>query len=116
MTNNGSEIAAFRGVYEKHVAGVAAGDMPAVLADMVQANLPTVFEGVDVPRGGIDSYEIVDVRTDGDRMVGETVYRTDGRAIALRSIWDRHGDRWLAAELENFALPASAPESDQAAR
>ncbi|MBD0024469.1 hypothetical protein GII33_19875 [Gordonia pseudamarae] len=115
MTSNGNEIETFRGIYEKHVAGVAAGDMETVLADMVRANLPTVFDGVDIPRGSIETYEIIGVRADGEQMVGETVYRTKAGVIGLRSIWDRHDDRWLAAELANFPVPGSGA-ADEVAR
>ena len=104
MTNDDSVNEEFGQLYARHVAGVAAGDNKAVLADMVQANLPTVFYGVDVRRGAIDSYEIVGIRADGDRMVGETIYRTASGVIGLRSIWERHGDSWLAAELANFPV------------
>lgn len=107
MTNDGNEIETFRAIYEKHVAGVAAGDTAAVLADMVQAGLPTVFEGVEIPRGSIEAYEIVAVTVADDRMVGETVYRTAAGVVGLRSIWERHDDRWLAAELANFPVRES---------
>lgn len=98
-----SEIDAFRERYERHVGHVAAGDMKSALAEMVPANLPTVFDGVDVPRGAIDGHRIVGVRADGDRMIGEAVYVCEGLEIGLRSIWENHDGTWLAAALENFA-------------
>ncbi|ATD69375.1 MULTISPECIES: hypothetical protein [Gordonia] len=97
-----SEIDDFRARYTQHVGHVAAGDMKSAMAEMVQENLPTVFEGVDVPRGAIENHRIVGVRADGDRMIGEAVYAFDGREIGLRSIWERHDGTWLAAALENF--------------
>ena len=104
MTNDDSVNEEFGQLYARHVAGVAAGDNKAVLADMVQANLPTVLRRRR-STGAIDSYEIVGIRADGDRMVGETIYRTASGVIGLRSIWERHGDSWLAAELANFLSP-----------
>lgn len=95
----------FRKLYEQHVTSVATGDIKAALADMVPENLPTVFDGVRVPRGRVASYEIKDVRRDGDRWIGETVYTVaDGEAIGLRSIWEQHGADWKAAALANFAV------------
>ncbi len=35
----------FRELYERHVGAVASGDFKAALADMVQENMPAVFEG-----------------------------------------------------------------------
>ncbi|MDO3402970.1 hypothetical protein O6072_22335 [Mycolicibacterium neoaurum] len=98
----------FRTVYEQHIAHVASGDIKAVLADMVQERVPAVFEGIDAPRGPVHSYTITDVRADGDRMVGETVYDVGDRLIGLRSFWEDHGGRWLAAALENFTVDAHA--------
>lgn len=91
----------FRSRYERHVGYVVSGNMKAALADMVPVNLPQVFEGIDVPRS-VDSFRIVDVRADGDLMIGETVYETGDRSIGLRSIWELHDGHWLAARLENF--------------
>lgn len=92
----------FRTVYERHIGYVVAGDIKAVLADMVQEYVPAVFEGVDTP-GTVHAHTIRDVRADGDLMVGETVYDVGDRLIGLRSIWENHNNRWLAASLENFA-------------
>ena len=97
-----SDLEDFTKTYETHVGYVAAGDVASAVGDMVAANVPAVFEGVDVPRGDVDGYEIRDTRADGARMIGEAVYSTEGRRIGLRSIWERHEGRWLAAELENF--------------
>ncbi|GLZ13191.1 hypothetical protein Acsp04_34260 [Actinomadura sp. NBRC 104425] len=93
----------FRALYERHVGYVASGDVRAALADMVQENMPAVFEGVRVPaRGAVEGYEIRSVRAEGDRRIGETVYRTPDGPIGLRSIWELRDGEWKAAELENF--------------
>lgn len=99
----------FRDLYVKHVESVAAGDMKAALADMVQANVPAVFEGVQVPRGKVLSYEIKDARAEGDLRIGEAVYVTaDEGAIGLRSTWELRDGAWKAASLGNFAVPGVA--------
>ena len=98
----------FRTVYERHIGYVAVGDIAAVLADMVQENVPAVFEGVDAPRGAVRAHTIRDVRADGEHMVGETVYDVGDRLIGLRSIWENHDGRWLAAALENFSADEPA--------
>lgn len=103
-----SDLEQFQQRYVRHVARVAAGDMKAALAEMVQANLPAVFDGVDVPRTAVHRFEILGVRADGDRMIGEAVYDVDDRRIGLRSIWENHDGTWLAAALENFAVTESA--------
>ncbi|WP_207839748.1 hypothetical protein [Williamsia soli] len=96
----------FTVLYENHVKSVAAGDMKAALADMVQENIPAVFDGVRVPRGRVLEYEIKDIRTEGDLRVGEVVYVTaDDGTIGLRSTWELRGDAWKAAALANFAVP-----------
>lgn len=41
-------------------------------------------------------------------MVGETVYDMGDRSIGLRSIWEWHDGRWLAAALENFPTGSEA--------
>ncbi|MFE2123458.1 hypothetical protein ACFW9U_22720 [Rhodococcus aetherivorans] len=92
----------FRALYEQHVGYVVAGNMKAALADMVRENIPQVFDGIDTPREATKGFEIKDVRAEGDRMVGETVYDMGDRSIGLRSIWELHDGRWLAAKLENF--------------
>ncbi|MBA4024857.1 MAG: hypothetical protein C0482_21075 [Gordonia sp.] len=95
----------FKVLYEKHVQSVAAGDMKAALADMVQANIPAVFDGVQVPRGRVLSYEVVDARAEGDLRIGEAVYVTaDEGTIGLRSTWELHDGVWKAAGLANFAV------------
>ncbi|MBS9375030.1 hypothetical protein [Rhodococcus sp. B50] len=98
----------FRILYTQHVGYVADGDMKAALADMVRENIPQVFEGVDSPREAPKSFEIKDVRAEGDLMVGETVYDMGDRTIGLRSIWELHDGRWLAAKLENFPTETEA--------
>ncbi|OUC80742.1 hypothetical protein [Gordonia lacunae] len=102
-----SELDDFRARYEQHVGHVVEGDMKAAVAEMIQENIPAVFDGVDVPRGAVDAHRIVGVRADGDRMIGETVYTTEGREIGLRSIWERRDGNWFAGGLENF-VPESA--------
>lgn len=103
-----NELDTFRERYENHVGHVLAGDMKSSLAEMVQENLPAVFEGVDVPRKAAEEARIVDVRAEGENMIGETVYLTEGRRIGLRSIWEKHDGVWLAAALENFPVDAGA--------
>lgn len=98
----------FRVLYEQHVGHVAGGNMKAALADMVRENIPQVFEGVDTPREAPKGFEIKNVRADGDRMVGETVYDMGDHSIGLRSIWELHDGRWLAARLENFSAGTEA--------
>lgn len=98
-----SEVDEFRAVYERHVGYVVAGNMKAAIADMVPENVPAVFDGVETPRAAVDGHHIVEVRADGDRMIGEAVYEVGGSFIGLRSIWERRDGGWLAAELENFA-------------
>jgi hypothetical protein len=103
-----SDLEQFQKRYERHVANVAQGNMKAALAEMVQANLPAVFDGVDVPRADVHRFEIQGVRADGNLMIGETIYDVDDRRIGLRSIWENHDGEWLAARLENFAVSESA--------
>ncbi|MCK8673015.1 hypothetical protein ACWDUD_09100 [Rhodococcus sp. NPDC003382] len=98
----------FRALYEQHVGYVVAGNMKAALADMVQENIPQVFDGVDAPRAAAQGFEIRDVRAEGDLMVGETVYDMGDRSIGLRSIWELRDGRWLAAKLENFPTGTDA--------
>lgn len=96
MTND------FRAVYERHVNCVVAGDMQAVLADMATDNPPTVFDGISVPHGKIYKCEIKDIRAEGDKRIGETVYDTEHGGVGLRSIWELRDDSWKATALENF--------------
>lgn len=98
----------FRPLYERHVGYVVTGNMKAALGDMVRENIPQVFEGIDTPREAVKGHTIKDVRAEGDRMVGETVYDTGDRLIGLRSIWELHDGRWLAAALENFPAGTDA--------
>lgn len=100
----------FRLAYERHVNYVVTGDTDAAIADMVQENIPAVFEGIQSPRKAVAAFEIKDVRAEGHLMIGETVYDTGRRLIGLRSIWENHDGRWLAARLENF--PADAPPNN----
>ncbi|MFZ0715716.1 hypothetical protein, partial [Mycobacterium sp.] len=74
-------VAKFRPVYERHVGYVVVGDVTSALADMVQENIPAVFHGVDTPHRAVAAYEIRDVRAEGDRMIGETVYDTGDHVI-----------------------------------
>jgi hypothetical protein len=101
-------VKGFRSLYEQHVGYVVSGNMKAAIADMVPGNLPQVFHGVDTPRSAVESFRIVDVRAEGDLMIGETVYEVSDRKIGLRSIWELHGGRWLAARLENFDVETGA--------
>ncbi|NDZ95836.1 hypothetical protein G3I13_06360 [Streptomyces sp. SID6673] len=94
----------FRELYERHVGYVISGDMKSAIADMVKENLPTVFDGVVVPRGEVNSGEIKAVRREGERQIGETVYVTPDAVIGLRSIWEHRDGRWQAAVLENFPV------------
>ncbi|MDV2476241.1 hypothetical protein F8M49_14415 [Rhodococcus zopfii] len=103
-----TSVAAFRDLYERHVNHVAAGRMSDAIADIVRENIPQVFEGVDVPRAAVAGFAIKDVRSDGERMVGETVYDLGDRSVGLRSIWEFRDGRWLAAELENFPAATDA--------
>ncbi|WP_067680068.1 hypothetical protein [Nocardia miyunensis] len=94
----------FRELYERHVGKVASGDFKGALADMVQENIPAVFEGVTVPRGTVNSFRIQDVRAEGGKQIGETVYDTPKGVIGLRSIWELHEGVWKAAALQNFPV------------
>ncbi|MFW0785231.1 hypothetical protein AAFP35_11970 [Gordonia sp. CPCC 206044] len=98
----------FRSLYERHVGYVVSGNMKAALADMVQENIPTVFDGVSVPRGAVNAFEIKDIRSEGDKQIGETVYDTPDGVIGLRSIWERRAGEWKAASLENFPVPGAS--------
>ena len=99
----------FRARYEQHVRHVKSGDMKAAIADMVQANLATVFDGVQVPRAAVEKAEIVGVHADGDTLVGEAIYHLAAGPVGRRSIWENHDGQWLAVKLENFT--ADAPET-----
>ena len=95
----------FRTLYERHVGYVVSGDMKAAIADMVPENIPAVFEGVTVPREAVSGFEIKDVRLEGERQIGETIYDTGDGRIGLRSIWELRDGQWKAAALENFPVP-----------
>lgn len=103
-----NEAAEFRARYERHVQYVLDGDLTSALADMVQENLASVFQGVRTPAGNVTSLRIVDVRKEGDTWIGDTVYTTTDGPIGLRSIWESHDGTWLAAKLENFPAPKEA--------
>jgi hypothetical protein len=94
----------FRKIYVGHVENAAAGRREATVADVLPASLPRLHEGVAGPRGAIEAYDIIDVRADGDRRIGETVYWTADGAVGLRSVWERHGGRCLVVRLENFPV------------
>lgn len=96
----------FETTYRSHVEKVVNGDLKGVMADMDPASLATVFEGVTTPRGEVTSAEIVSVRPDGERAVGEALYVTPEATIGLRSGWAHDGTAWRADHLENFE-PAS---------
>ena len=98
----------FRTLYERHVGYVVSGNMKAAIADMVQENIPAVFDGVSVPRGAVNGFEIKDVRLEGDRQIGETVYDTPDGVIGLRSIWELRDGVWKAAALENFPVSGAS--------
>ncbi|MFF3573674.1 hypothetical protein [Nocardia jiangxiensis] len=98
----------FRELYERHVGTVADGNFKAALADMVQENIPAVFEGVTVPRGVVNSFRIQDVRAEDDKQIGETVYDTPDGVIGLRSIWELRDGVWKAAALENFPVSGAS--------
>jgi hypothetical protein len=95
-------LGTFEPVYRAHVAMVVEGDLKGVMADMEPASLAHVFDGVDVPRGDVDSAEVVRIAVVDGRGVGEAVYRTGARDIGLRSGWSYVDGRWLANSLENF--------------
>jgi len=108
MTDEARE---FRELYERHTGYVLAGDFKASLADMVQSVIPAVFEGVVVPRGNVLTRNIVDVRKEGDRWIGDTVYETQEGVIGLRSFWVLDEGEWKAAELANFPVEAAPIEA-----
>ncbi|ROO85285.1 hypothetical protein EDD29_2827 [Actinocorallia herbida] len=103
-----NEVAEFRARYERHTQFVLDGDLKSALADMVQENLPKVFEGVRTPGKGVSARRIVDVRREGDTWIGDTVYTTPEGLIGLRSIWELRDGVWLAAALANFPVPEEA--------
>ncbi|ADP81404.1 hypothetical protein [Pseudofrankia inefficax] len=94
----------FEALYRRHVEFVLAGDLEAVLADMV--NLPRILEGVIAPRR-VTAYTVMDIRSEGETCVGETVYDTPKGRIGLRSVWELRDGAWKAAALENFPPPAT---------
>lgn len=99
-----AEAIEFRELYERHTGYVLAGDFKASLADMVQSVIPAVFDGVVVPRGKVLTRTIVDVRKEGERWIGDTVYETPEGLIGLRSFWVLDDGAWRAAELANFPV------------
>lgn len=107
MKSSQSDASEFESVYRAHVAMVVSGDLSGVMADMDPATLSTVFVGVEVPRGDVDAAEVVDIAIEGDRAVGEAIYRLPGAAIGLRSGWRVVDGRWLADRLENFPVESS---------
>ncbi|GAB2857923.1 hypothetical protein GCM10022221_66920 [Actinocorallia aurea] len=108
MAESDNEAAEFRARYERHTQFVVDGDLKASLADMVQENIPAVFEGVRTPGKDVSARRIVDVRKEGDTWIGDTVYTTPGGPVGLRSIWELRDGVWLAAALENFPVPEEA--------
>lgn len=102
-----ADLEGFEAVYRRHVDMVVQGDMQGVLADMAPGSVPAVFKGVDSPRGDAREVEVLAVRLEGERAVGESVYTTtDDRRIGLRSGWYHDGTAWKADALENFAVDA----------
>lgn len=95
-------LANFESVYRAHVDMVVSGDLKGVMADMDPAVLATVFDGVNVPRGQVDSADIVRISVQDQRAEGEAVYRTPDGVIGLRSGWRSADGRWLADRLDNF--------------
>lgn len=111
MSAHAADLPGFETVYRRHVDLVVAGDLGAVMADMAPGSVPAVFEGVDVPRGGVSDARVMSVRLDGDRAIGEAEYRTPVGVIGLRSGWQHDGTTWKADSLANFApdrVPGSA--------
>ncbi len=106
MSKQTPDLEGFEATYRKHVTMVVDGDLNGVMADMLPAALPTVFDGVSVPRGDVTSAEVVRVSLDGDRGVGEAVYETPAGSIGLRSEWLFDGEGWKADALENFDPPS----------
>lgn len=92
----------FETTYRSHVEKVRAGDLKSVMTDMDPASLATVFDGVTVPREKVNFAEVLAVRLDGERGVGEAVYTTAEGRIGLRSGWAHDGSEWKADSLENF--------------
>lgn len=92
----------FQTIYREHVAMVVSGDLKGVMGDMDPAVVGTVFDGVIVPRGAVNAAEVISHAVDGDRAVGEAIYRTAEGSIGLRSGWRLADGRWLADHLENF--------------
>jgi hypothetical protein len=97
-----TDLAQFEKAYSRHVAMVQGGDLEGVMADMHPDALPTVFQGVDVPRGSVLAAEVRAVRVVDGRGIGECVYTTPRGRIGLRSGWTRVGAFWKADALENF--------------
>jgi len=97
-----NDLAEFEETYRAHVAMVQSGDLAGVMGDMLPASLPSVFEGVTVPRGPVLTAEVRAARLVGDRGVGEAVYATQTETIGLRSGWVNDGGHWKADTLENF--------------
>lgn len=78
------------------------------MGDIAEETLPAIFDGVDVPKGTVDSFDVVGTRADGERSIGETVYHTPRGSIGLRSTWSRRGNTWKAVALENFPAAEGA--------
>lgn len=97
----------FEQTYRRHVGWVLAGNVSGVLSDMAPGAVPAVFAGVDVPREDVTAAEVVSVRVDGERAVGEAVYTTPSGVIGLRSGWALVDGAWKADTLENFTAGAS---------
>src|SRR3546814_4294001 len=81
------------------------------MADMDPASLPSVFEGVSATGGDVSSAPVVGVRPDGERAIGEAVYKTPAGAIGLRSGWFHDATARKADQLENCEPASCAPSS-----
>ncbi|WP_204164518.1 hypothetical protein [Nocardioides daejeonensis] len=106
MAVQGVDQEGFESVYRRHVDNVVAGNMRDVLADMAPGSVPSVFEGVRTPQGPVRSADVLAARVDGQRAVGEAVYRLEDEVVGLRSGWVYDGSRWVADQLENFDAEA----------
>jgi hypothetical protein len=108
MSTVSDDLSGFEPVYRDHVAKVVSGDLRGVMADMDPKAVAHVFDGVDVPRGEVNSADVVSVSVCDGRGVGEAVYATAAGFLGLRSGWVRRDGRWLADSLENFDPPRDA--------
>src|SRR3546814_2789494 len=78
------------------------------MADMDPASLPSVFEGVSVPGGDVSSAQVVGVRPDGERAIGEAVYQTPAGAIGLGPAGSHAGPPGRPVRLRTLRPPPEA--------